>query len=135
MWIDVLLIAKICGTGDLHCKGAAARRLWRGGCGEYQFLLKRAGMCCYCCLSKHTNLCDCVAQPTLQLLTHAIWRCLNRSMRTIFYATVQIKVTAPEEGGADQLVLSHGTRPSGQGLSDSSLLGTASMSESIDQPA
>lgn len=45
---------------------------------------------------------------------------------------LQILVTAPKEGQADHLVLSHGTRPKGQGLSDSSLLGTASVSDSID---
>ena len=45
---------------------------------------------------------------------------------------MQILVTAPKDGAADQLVLSHGTRPKGHGLSDSSLLGTVSVSDSID---
>jgi hypothetical protein len=44
----------------------------------------------------------------------------------------QILVTSPKEGEADHLVLSHGSRPRGQGLSDSSLLGTVSVSDSID---
>jgi ATP-dependent Clp protease ATP-binding subunit ClpB len=43
-----------------------------------------------------------------------------------------ILVTSPKEGEADHLVLSHGSRPRGQGLSDSSLLGTVSVSDSID---
>ena len=45
---------------------------------------------------------------------------------------VQILVTSPKDGEADHLVLSHGSRPRGQGLSDSSLLGTVSVSDSID---
>jgi hypothetical protein len=45
---------------------------------------------------------------------------------------MQILVTAPKDGEADQLVLSHGTRPKGHGLSDSSLLGTVSVSDSVD---
>ena len=48
----------------------------------------------------------------------------------LFIAIMQILVTAPKDGEADALV--HGTRPKGQGLSDSSLLGTVSMSDSID---
>jgi ATP-dependent Clp protease ATP-binding subunit ClpB len=46
-----------------------------------------------------------------------------------------IVVSAPKEGAPDQVVLSHGTRPKGHGLSDSSLLGTASVSDSYDMAA
>jgi hypothetical protein len=62
--------------------------------------------------------------------------CVNNAVHsgslTAGSTRMQILVTAPKDGEADQLVLSHGTRPKGQGLSDSSLLGTVSVSDSFD---
>lgn len=77
---------------------------------------------------------------TSRLLQASLARLLKCACLAILLAeslciVTQIVVSAPKEGGMDQVVLSHGARPKGQGLSDSSLLGTASVSDSYDVTA